>query len=348
MRDVRRLLSTVALDGSSRFLKEAAYPVRRFLQQSKTSWLLVREPAEKLIRRLSHRDSEQEAERVRVVLDGPAGSGKSLALLHVAQWASDHSYIVISIPCAYSFANHGAFLAPMADPSGTGPDVVYGQTDFAMSLVRRVKEQYGDSIHRFILSRPYTVTRKRAGEDVESVVKTVGDVLDYGLSQRDSLVSVVAWDILVRELASQTKHKVMFTIDGVDSLYDRTKHRAPTHEHLHASQLALTRSLLAAIAAGHGADAVAATSRSRSHTEDVSGRLYRLGSPDRSLSVEWAKLHIPNFSVAEAGAFARLLKEAGHGDPAISVARMHFLSSGNPRQLFRMFGGDVFYTNEGK
>ncbi|KAF0852945.1 mitochondrial ribosomal protein S29 (mS29/DAP3) [Andalucia godoyi] len=339
-----RFASTVAPIRSASIQEHVDYPIRRALElrKTKSAGFLLRDAVSSVISCLesstplsppSASPTSSASTKPRIVFDGEPGVGKSVALMQVTDWALSNNQVLLTVPSAYILANHGAFIIPMDGGR-------YGQTDVAQNLLRRFKESYGERLQDVGLSREYSLVRKRAGEDVATNVSSVRQLLEFGISQRDS--APLGWDVLMKELPFLVERGVPITIlvDGIDSLLANTSHVGTDSKKLHASQLSVPSSLYEVMKSGT-VPTIASTSTSRPHGNWSGIRDELFFGKKFGGEALFERVVLPEWSLDESSAFIKMLQEDGFLQTQnVDVKRLHFLAGGRPKELFKFLGGD--------
>ncbi|OQR90098.1 hypothetical protein ACHHYP_05808 [Achlya hypogyna] len=157
------------------------------------------------------------------VLDGERGTGKSVAIMQIVNYARENGWIVLFAPQVRSWCYDAPYVTKSAHMQGKFDiDVV------AMDVLKQLIEYHGSQLAELKLSAdygdryyPHTFAKKpKSTSEFDKAELTLLDVAENGL--KDDLLSCTALVDLRAELAKVTKFPVLIAIDEYNSFFEKT------------------------------------------------------------------------------------------------------------------------------
>ncbi|EQC29553.1 hypothetical protein SDRG_12802 [Saprolegnia diclina VS20] len=157
------------------------------------------------------------------VLDGERGTGKSVALLQIVNFARENGWIVLFAPHVRAWCYDAPYVTKSAHIQGK-----YDIDVVAMDVLKQLIQSHGHQLAELSLSAdygdkyyPHTFEKKpKSTSEYDKASLTLLDMAENGL--KDDLLSCAALVDLRAELAKVTKFPVLIAIDEYNTLFEKT------------------------------------------------------------------------------------------------------------------------------
>lgn len=168
----------------------------------------------------------------RYVLSGARGSGKSTLLIQAVSYALESGWVVLYEPEARKWVDSSSAFA-YDDASQT-----FHQTQLAAQLLEKLQSINKDRLASIKLAKAVEVgTTIKLAEGAK-----LSELVAAGA--KDERLAVPVLEAVLDALATQTSVPVLFAIDDVQCLFQRTKYRKPDYSLLESYHLSTPRLLL--------------------------------------------------------------------------------------------------------
>ncbi|OQR81663.1 hypothetical protein THRCLA_23323 [Thraustotheca clavata] len=158
------------------------------------------------------------------VLDGERGTGKTVALLQIVQFARENGWIVLFAPQVRAWCYDAPYVTKSAHIEGKFDiDVV------AMDIIKQLIEFHGEQLAELLIQGDYADNKyyprsfekkPKSSSEYNKEDLTLLDMAENGL--KDDLLSCSALVDLRAELAKVTKYPVLIAIDEYNTLFEKT------------------------------------------------------------------------------------------------------------------------------
>ncbi|KXZ56537.1 hypothetical protein GPECTOR_1g482 [Gonium pectorale] len=298
-------------------------------------------------------------QRQRLLLTGQSGSGKSIALVGLVEWARQHGWLVLYVPSCVALIR-GGYFSRRPGPGG-GVDTLTS----AQQLLKGLVDSHGPQLKRLPVKaglgeEEEEAARARAEDRVKAAreavpdaapeaaeaaaAETLYDVAAYGLSRDDDAAAAVeAVRSLVRQLIAASSdpakpQRVLFALDDYNCLYGATDYgelastpQLARRRVLHSDELILARSMRLLDEPNLGGAVVAAATLSTPPLPAPKGHQPR--------GVPYTELPLARYTEAETCNALAHYAAMGHA-PALATSsqarQLHALTQGNARELREM------------
>lgn len=247
-----------------------------------------------------------EQQKRHVYLDGWTGSGKSIALFIMVNWARKNGWIVMYIPSAYLLVEGSSYVK--------GEDELWETPDAARFILNSMKDNHLNSLE------------KLSGRNG----KPLATIITEGLAAREPKDVVDAAIALKEELQALKDVPVLIAVDDYNVLYSHTQYFEAMHAFHHRSlapeEIRLVRAfrVMEQPSPANGVSIAAPT-----FGNTISDKL-RIPLPKGS------RFHVPRYALDEVRATVEYFSAVGHikGTPDIdTLKRAMFLTNGNAKEL---------------
>ncbi|PVU99517.1 hypothetical protein BB559_000016 [Furculomyces boomerangus] len=179
-------------------------------------------------------ESSMVPQKKSLILDGEAGSGKSVALLQTVTCALNSDWFVIYASNTNSWVDSSLPYIP----TPSNPNKFY-QWTLVSSLLQQIKAINNIDVMR---NKLRITSEKTLGKQKLASGSSILDVIDIGI--KTPSLSQDAFNIVLETIESQTDVPVMIAVDQINTFYSKALYTDQKHNNIDSSQLLLVESIL--------------------------------------------------------------------------------------------------------
>ncbi|EAL66611.1 hypothetical protein DDB_G0281699 [Dictyostelium discoideum AX4] len=304
--------------------KEVNKNTKDFFDLTKSRTTLLRKPTFETIQWLSkmkeqrfYKESPQDYCRV---LDGVAGSGKSISLAQVAFWAQQQDWLVVYIPNASSFINRGALTHFNINP------LLFAQNNLCFNFIKQFVEVNHAKLREIKLKTKFKI--ESTGWE-SSPNKTLFDLLSS--TKYDSSSEIFYH--FKRELNTIHEFPVLVAIDGFNHFYRPSDYGDMYDSASNLGTLPTDRLMASSLFKNITSHQISNGVVLAATTNVIPKREMFEVIPEESV------LNVPIFTIYEFKLFINYLVETKYLEKSPNQETIEYywqISSGNPRELWKI------------
>lgn len=181
-------------------------------------------------------DDTMGSDKRRIILTGPGGSGKTLALFQAQTWAFQKGWIVLTIADSTPLVNNSTTYKWDERRAG------YIQPTACSAFLRKNLEVNRQMLMEHQLSREWLFDRHVAPQS-----GNLAKLLEIGAV--DEFVAHDVLDAFLQELSASNRPAVLFSLDNLSAISTLTQYRSADFKPIHAHDLILARTFLSYLSA---------------------------------------------------------------------------------------------------